>query len=291
MLTSFDWLRKSRSGAELLATLKYLEVTPDFTFEEQEIGPPHSALNGPCERCWIYPRSASRHCKSCQAILAKAKRLGRTSRVSIVVWGFVNRLPRQLASGERFYRDHVLGFHVHGENRFLLMIHRRELKSWLQEIVLRHGSDLKGVIQILPTTGSGRTMGMGDILCRAIHHEALFSMDLLRVRFYSAAHQVLKPHVRDKQGMLNFEVSEFLSMLEMAAVFRTLLMPQEQKMLYELLNLEDASEERFYWGRLLGHLNQKAKDMLSAWRIRQWPKNQVKLLYELVDYVAFYQTD
>ena len=66
--------------------------------------------------------------------------------------------------------------------------------------------------------------------------------------------------------------------------------PQEQEMLHEVLNLEDPSEEQFYWGRLLGHLSQGAKDMLNAWRIRQWPKNQVKLLYELVDYVAFYQT-
>ena len=291
MLTRFDWLRRSKSGAELLATLKYLEVTPDFIFEEEEIGPPHSALNGPCERCWIYPRSSSRYCESCQIILTKAKRLGRISRVSIVVWGFVNRLPRQLERGEGFYRDHVLGVHVHGGNRFLLMMYRRELKPWLQELVLYHGTDLKGVIHILPTTGSARTVAMGDILCRAIYHEALFSMDILRVRFYSAPYQVLIPHVRDKQGLLTFEVSRFLSLLEMAAVFRTLLMPQEQEMLHELLNLEDSSEEQFYWGRLLGHLSQEAKDMLNAWRIRQWPKNQVKLLYELVDYVAFYQTD
>jgi hypothetical protein len=56
------------------------------------------------------------------------------------------------------------------------------------------------------------------------------------------------------------------------------------------LNLEDTSEEQFYWGRFLGYLSQEAKDMLNAWRIRQWPKGRIELLYELVDYVAFYQT-
>jgi len=291
MLTSFDWLRQSRSGQALLATLQYLEVTPDFPFEEEEIGPPHSALNGPCEWCWIYPRSSSRYCESCQIILTKARKLVRISRMSIVVWGFVNYLPRRLERGEGFYRDRVLGSYVRGENRFLLMMRRRDLRTWLQELVIYHGSDLKGIIQILPTTGSGHGIDMSDILCRAIHHEALFSMDMLRVRFYSAPHQILVPHVRDKQGLLTFEVSEFLSLLEMAAVFRTLLIPQEQEMLHELLNLKDPSEEQFYWGRLLGYLSQEAKDMLSAWRIRHWPKNQIKLLYELVGYVAFYQTD
>jgi hypothetical protein len=133
-------------------------------------------------------------------------------------------------------------------------------------------------------------MGMGDILCKAVQHEARFPMDQLRVRFYSAPYQIMQPHTRDRQGLLTFEVSEFLSLLEMAAVFRTMLRPEEQASLYELLNLKDTSEEQFYWGRFMGHLSKEAKDMLSAWRIRQWPRNQIKLLYELVDYVAFYQT-
>jgi hypothetical protein len=116
-------------------------------------------------------------------------------------------------------------------------------------------------------------------------------MDQLRVRFYSAPHQILKPYTREQQGLLTFEVSEFLSLLEMAAVFRTILRPREQELLYQLVNLDDASEEQFYWGRFLGFLNQEARDMLNAWRIRQWSKNRIRLLYELVDYVAFYQAD
>ena len=294
MLSSFDWVRRSRSGAELLATLEYLATKPDLFPAGEGIGPPFSALDGPCQRCWVYPRLSSPqqpYCQTCQAILARASKLGYVSRQSIVVWGFVNRLSKLLRMGEGFGDRHILGAYVRDENHFLLMMPRRELKPWLRELTLYHGPDLKGLLQIFPTTGMGRGVDMADVLCRAIHHEMRFPMDQLRVRFYSAPHQIMKPHTRDQQGLLTFEVSEFLSLLEMAAVFRTILYPQEQQLLYELVNLEDASEKQFYWGRFLGMLNQEAKDMLNAWRIRQWPKNRIQLLYELVDYVAFYQTD
>lgn len=296
MLNGFDWLRRSRTGAELLATLKCLEEKPDL-FDEEEIGPPHSALDGPCRRCWIYsptPSSGNRtnpYCKSCRAILARAGSLGRTSRSSIVIWGGVDRLPRQLESREGFHDSSILGAYVHEQNHFLLMMYRHELKTWFRELAIYCGTDLKGLIQILPTTGAGRGLGMGDILCRAVHHEARFPMDRLRIRFFSAPHQLLRPHTRDQLGLLTFEFSEFLSLLEMAAVFRTLLRPEAQRVLHELLNLTDTREEQFYWGRFLGYLSPEAKDMLNAWRIRQWPKNRVKLLYELVNYVAFYQSD
>jgi hypothetical protein len=294
MLSGFDWLRRSQTGAELLATLEYLTSKPDLFPREEEIGPPHSAFDGPCRRCWIYPRLPSPrqdYCKPCRAILSRASRLGHVSRQSIILWGFVNRLPAQLETGEGFYGRHIFGAYACDENRFLLVMHRRRLKAWLQDLLIHHGSDLKGLVQIFPTTGARGKLGMGDILCRAVRHEARFSMDQLRVRFFSAPYQLIKPHTRDRQGLLTFEVSEFLGLLEMAAVFRTLLNPKEQTSLHELVNLKDASEEQFYWGRFMGYLNQEAKDMLSAWRIRQWPKGRVKLLYELVEYVAFYQTD
>lgn len=296
MLNSFDWLRRSRTGAELLATLQYLEEKPDL-FDEEAIGPPHSALGGPCQRCWIYPcapsssRRPSQYCKLCRAILARANQLGHISRRSVVIWGGSNRLPKQLENGEGFHDCRIFGTYIHDQNHFLLMMHRLEIKTWFQELVIYHGADLKGLVQILPTTGTGKGISMAGILCRAIHHEARFSMDRLRVRFFSAPYQILKPHTRDQLGLLTFEVSEFLSLLEMAAVFRTLLRPEAQQVLHELLNLDDASEEQFYWGRFLGYLGPEAKDMLSAWRIRQWPKNRIKLLYELADYVAFYKPD
>lgn len=295
MLTNFDWLRRSRTGAELLATLEYLAVTPNL-FAEESLGPPHSALKGPCLRCWLYPRLAEAepealYCRPCQAVLVRARKLGITSRQALVVWGFVNQLPKQLCERQGFYANNVLVSYVQDERHFLLMIRQRELKSWLQELVLYHGADLKGLIQVLPTMGSGDETGMGDILSRVIHREADFSPDRLRVRFFSAAYQVIKLHVRDQEGILTFEVAEFLSLLEMAAVFRTLLRPEEQQALKQLLEIDDPSEQQFYWGRFLGYVNQEVKDMLNAWQIRYWPKSRVKLLYELVDYVAFYQTD
>ncbi|MDY7080523.1 MAG: hypothetical protein SXV54_26890 [Chloroflexota bacterium] len=297
MLSSFDWLRRSRTGAELLATLEYLKTRPDLFPTGptgEEVGPPHSALDGPCQRCWIYPRLSSprrNYCRVCQAVRSRARKTNNRSRRAIVVWGFVDHLPKQLWTGEGFYDAHIWGDYVCDEHRFLLVMHRRELKTWLQELVIYHGANLKGLLQIFPPTGAREGASMGEILCRAVHHETRFSMDQLRVRFFSAPYQLLKPHTRDQQGLLTFEVSEFLSLLEMAAVFRTMLRPEEQESLYELVNLKDASEKQFYWGRFMGLLSQEAKDMLNAWRVRQWPPNRVKLLYELVEYVAFYQTD
>ncbi|RLC65744.1 MAG: hypothetical protein DRI48_06315 [Chloroflexi bacterium] len=294
MLNSFDWLRLCRTGAELLATLRFLEREPDLFPAGGEIGPPRSALDGPCKRCWVYPRLSSPRrsfCPSCQAVMARAGRLGNLSRQSIVIWSHVNQLPKHLWAREGFYKKHILGSYVHGQHHFLLMMRRRKLKPWLQELLLYHGPNLKGLIQVLPTSGAKKLTAMGELLCRAMHHEARFSMDQLRVRFFSAPYQLLMPHNRDRKGLLTFEVTDFLSLLEMAAVFRTILLPDEQQSLYDLLNLENPAEEQFYWGRFMGLLNQEARDMLSAWRIRQWPHNRVKLLYELVEYVAFYQTD
>lgn len=295
MLTGFDWVRRSRTGAELLATLEFLAVMPDL-FAEGTLGPPPSALDGPCLRCWLYPRLAEAevaglYCQPCQAILARARKLGVTSRQSIIVWGYVNRLPRQLRERQGFYAANVLASYAQDERHFLLAMRHRELKPWLQELVLSHGADLKGLLQILPTIGAGEETGMGDILCRVIHREADYSPDRLRVRFFSAPYQIIKLRAREQEGILTFEVADFLSLLEMATVFRTLLRPEEQQALRQLLEIDNPGEAQFYWGRFLGYLNQEVKDMLNAWQIRHWPQSRVKLLYELVDYVGFYQAD
>ena len=39
MLTGFDWLRRSRNGQELLATLLSLAERPDLFAEAEEVGP------------------------------------------------------------------------------------------------------------------------------------------------------------------------------------------------------------------------------------------------------------
>jgi len=300
MLTAFDWLRQCETGAELLATLEYLSALPELPADASELGPPFSALGGPCQRCRVYapistetpsghaPHPLRRYCRHCQLILRRAEKLKAVSRHVILVWGYVNRLPRHLAQGTGFYQNHTLGKHIFGECRFLLALRRRQLKPWLQDLVLYDGPHLRGLLQIFPPAGS-KTNQMGDLLRRINHHETRFGMDMLRVRFYSAPYQVYKPHLRDDKGMLTFEVTEFLNLLEMAAIFRTILLPAEQEALWKLLSLEDPTEQRFYWGRFWGYLNQEAKDMLDAWNIRQWSPHQIQLLYELVDYVAYYQ--
>lgn len=306
MLNSFDWLRRSRTGAELLATIRYLEREPDL-FDVDEVGPPHSALDGPCQRCWVYPRQpasrrstsdhayfdrrAAPYCNACRKILSWARRLGKLSRQSLVIWARVNQLPKRLEAGDWSRDRHIRGTYTHDENHFLVMMRRYNLKPWLQDLLIYHGGDLRGLIQVLPTTGAGGGVDMADVMCRAVHHESLFPLGPLQVRFFSAPYQLLYPHTRDRQGLLTFEVSEFVNLLEMAAVFRTMMRPEAQQALQELLNLEDPSEEQFYWGRFLGYLGPEAKDMLSAWRIRAWPRERIQLLYELTDYVAFYSSD
>jgi len=306
-------LRRARTGAELLATLQYLET--DLAGEqggkgagEQQVfspapllsrspapplGSPPSALAGPCLRCWVYPRAATkpdaRYCPACQAILEGAWRVREQSARAIVAWGFVTQLPQQMRGGVDLRDTHLTALYVHDEQHFLAMLRYRELQPWLQELALYHGGDLKGLLQVVPTTG-GRDSHMGELLCRMVHNEARFPTDRLRIRFFASPHQVYDPQLYDRMGVLTFEVAEFLRMLDMAVVFRTLLLPDEQRILHELLINEDASQEQFYWGRLLGCLTREAKDMLNAWRIRQWQKPQVDLLYELVEYVGFYQS-
>ncbi len=284
MLTRFDWLRRSRTGPELLATLQYLEETPELPTDGITPGPPPSALSGPCGRCWVYPRAAGRYCVTCQAILDRAWRFRATVLRSVVVWGFVSRLPRPRTGGGGFGGD-VLGMYVEDDRHFLLMLPHDSLKPWLQELVLYHGAELKGLLQIFPTTG-GQSAQMGDMLSRIIHQEANFPPDKLRVRFHANIEQVFNPRPFEREGLLTFEVSEFLRTLDLAAVFAAVLRHEERKVLYRLLHTADSAQSQFYWGRFLGLLSQEARDMLTGWGVRDWSPHQVSLLYELVDYVA-----
>ncbi len=312
MYSPFDWIRRCRDGAELLATLRYVnsdkrQAPRDASAEiggTQErvrsqrippaplsapLGAPPSALDGPCLRCWVYARVNDQYCATCQTILDDAWGLYALARRAVVIWGYVTELPKPLRADASASR--ALGLYIHDAQRFLLILHYRELQPWLRELALYHGGDLRGLIQICPPT-TGKDSTMGEILCRIIHDEARLAMNRLWVRFFAAPHYVFHPRYYEREGVLTFEASEFLRMLDMATVFRTMLPPHEQKILYKLLTADDdaTGEAQFYWGRLLGLLNQEAKDMLSAWKIRQWSKSQVSLLYTLVRYVEFYQS-
>jgi hypothetical protein len=294
MLSRFDWLRRSRTGAELLATLQYLAASPELPSAQEGLGPPHSAQQGPCLRCWVYARAPTakrnaRYCRTCQHILGKAWKLGDLSRHSVVVWGFTNHLPRQLRVESGFRQYHVVYSYVHDDNRFLLMFHRRALYPWLQDVALYHGADLKGFLQIFPTTGL-REVAMGELLCRIVHNEARFPMDRLRVRFFADRDQVFIPHRLEREGVLTFDFADFLRTLEMASVFRSILQPDEQQALYRLLKMPQSGASQFYWGRLLGALSAQARDLLEAWKLRWWSEPHINLLYDLVQYVGFHQS-
>ncbi|MCP4697578.1 MAG: hypothetical protein GY862_12120 [Gammaproteobacteria bacterium] len=283
MLSSFDWLRRCRNGVELLASIQLFNDLPpgeEVPWADQELAQPYGALHHPCARCWVYsPVTGTEYCSFCQTVITAGKSLHRLIRKVIVLWGYLLPENTELPAVD------TLGGCILDEQRFILMMDRRSLKPWLQDLVLQRGTQLTGLLQTFPTMGSGGNIGMGDILCRAIHHEANMPMDRLWVRFYSAPYQLINPKLRNEEGILSFEVGEFLSLMEMAEVFRAVLNPEQQQMLRELLKLKKEDERAFYWGRFARETNQRARDMLNSWDIRRWPNNKVKLLYELTNYV------
>jgi hypothetical protein len=252
------------------------------------MGPPVHGINGPCTRCWIFPRlPALSHCKICDTILTESKNLGPLSRQCLLIWGFVNFLPDNVKRHGDLNETQTRCVFIHDDTHFLAVVNSYGLTGWLREIILHHGSELKGLLTIFPTTGKKQTFTMGDILCRAIHHDSRFPMDRLRIRFFPKPGQLKVPHKREKQGILTFETSEFISLLEMATTFKSRLRPEEQEMVKGVISITDHHEKAFHWGRLMSALNIEARDMLSDWKFRQWPKNRIKFLYELIDHVHF----
>lgn len=289
MLASFDWIRLARTGSELLATLEYLTAHPDLTAEHPELAAPFSALQVPCRRCGIYPRTTplAHYCNTCESIEEGARHYHRTSPHVTLVWGYVTQLPRRLREGQSFPDSLVISDYVHDDQHFLAALRLKKLQPWLQELMLYNGPDFNGLLQVFPSTGKA-TPTMAELLIRTVQQEARFPPDRLRVRFLAAPHYVFHLREYDREGVLTFDVGDFISTLEMASVFRTVLLPDEQQMLRTLLDMGDDPKASFYWGRLLGMLSREAKDMLNAWRVRSWTKAQVDLLYRLVDYVLYY---
>ena len=93
--------------------------------------------------------------------------------------------------------------------------------------------------------------------------------------------------MREKQGILTFEPSDFLNMLEMATLFQSRLRPEEQEMIQEVTRIKERHEKAFFWGRLTSSLSIEARDMLSEWNFREWSDNQIKLLFDFTANVPF----
>jgi len=213
--------------------------------------------------------------------------MGSLSRVCMVVWGFLSQIPKTLKQNNGSNIPLIRSSHHIDNHRFLLVLRSYNLKKWLSETLLYHGSNLKGLLFLFPTIGLNPYLTMGDALCRAIQQDSKFPMDQLRIQFFSNPKQLNMTREREDRGMLTFEASVFLSLLEMASIFRAQLRPDEQNMVREAVELKDPTEKQFYWGRLMNLLSREAKDMLAAWKFRQWPENRVELLYELINYVSF----
>lgn len=297
MLTAFDWLRRCQNGGELLATLELIDWASRGELNQPELQPaaPHAAIYGPCMRCWAYAADLDTpgqvYCPMCQAIAARARIMGQTAKQVVGLWGYVNHLPEQVRNRAVFADQRILGAYRHSDQHFLVVIRRRELQSWLQEMLLYDGLDMTGMLQIFPTVSGYSQPNMGELICQIVHNQARFPLDRLRVRFFSAPRQVLETHKYDKLGVINFEVVDFLRMLESASVFRAVFQPDEQAALQQVLAITDVQEAQFYWGRLMGMLTPRARDLLVAWKMRNWSKAQINLFYELVEYVAFRYAD
>lgn len=294
MLSKFDWFRRCRSGTELLATLKFFSDDPEFDLSQLKPGGPLSAIGNLCQRCRVYTptrerKKFTRYCRFCEKIIQRKGEAAPKSFRAVVLWGHVNLISRRLRESKP--SKSLFGIYIHDDQHFLIMMHRQYLKQWLQDLVIYSGLSLKGLLQIFPSIGEYRNLHIGDYLTWAIHHEATFLMDQLRIRFYTNPHQMINPKRREQEGLLTYTISDFISMLEMVEVFRANLYPQQQKELLELLNLNDPKEEQFYWGRFLGQLSQETKDMLSAWKVRQWTKSQTEFFYQLISYVILPQSN
>ena len=282
MLTAFDWIRRSENGSELIATLDGIKTCSGIFHQEKAIGHPASGIDGPCKRCWIYPRlSSSLYCRTCNTILDTAKDLGGVSRQSLVVWGYLNSVPESVqTNSESLENSHVKVF-LKDENHFLVVLKAYELRAWFKEILTNHGSQIKGSLTVFPTTGKKQTYTMGDILCQAIQHDSRFPMDRLRIRFFSSPGHLKNPYQREKKGLLNFDALEFLNLLETATLFSTLLSPEEQEAVKEVLSIQNEQERRFHWGRLMGQLTLETRDMLFDLNFTSLPKNMLTILDEL----------
>lgn len=306
MLSPFDWLRRCRNGPELLATLRVLDRVAQRSADSAHAdeaanrlaslppAPPHAGLIGPCLRCWTYGPSqtsvSKAYCPFCQAVLSSVPRLNEKSQQAVLVWGFVNHLPYTLQSRDYRQDRRVIAAFSHDERHFLVALYRRTLKNWLQDLLLYDGLDLRGVLQVLPTF-AGYGQRMDELLCQVAFQEGRFGHDRLRVRFFPTAQHLLRVRDFERQGVIDHEVGEFVNLLESASIFRALLLPEEQETLREVLAVTDPNEAQFYWGRFLGMVTPEAKDMLTAWKVRQWSPAQRDLFFQLLDYVAIYRAD
>lgn len=285
MLTQFDWLRLCRSGKELLASMYLFRQGMRPAALKMERAAPYSALDGACHRCGWYARQRPGlyHCAFCSVVHRRSFKFDQISRRAVLIWGRASHLPTRLTIKRKPY-DKLC--YIHDDQNFLLALPRRILKEWCQELIIYEGEKIQASLQIFPTIGSTAPLSMGESLCWVHHHSSYFPLNGCKVRFHPSVHDTLKPHVRDRQGILSFDIADFVSLLDFVQVFRIYLKPAQQNELFTLLTDVKPDERHFYWGRFLGSISQDARDMLVGWELRRWPPERLRLLHDLLRYVT-----
>lgn len=293
MLTELDWILLSRNGYELFATLKILATQPDLFETAAEIGPTHSATADLCRRCWTYAGTSKYRakpcCPICHNIQTYAKRFGVHAQDAIAIWGSVDMPAKECRNLADVLRRGSIVSYVHDDRHFLSMIFRRRLKTWIENILL-YRPDMAGHLVIFPPR-SNRYICTGDTMARILYAAPDYPTDRLWIYFYDKVFHLFSANRSNKQSVPIYDIGTFKGLLEAAAVFRSLLTPNIQEAVHELLHLKNNHEECFYWGRLLNLLKPEAVCMLEAWRFRHWPKSQLNLFFNLMNYVEYYSTD
>ena len=285
MKNHLDWICLSRTGSELIATLSFLKEESDVheTMSEHDcMGPPMTALKGPCLRCRYFSRIEDKpFCYFCENIAVRSEGISSISRNSVGIWGYLNQVPNDLKESiqNQIYTNKV------DDQHFIAVISKNSLKTWFQDLLIDYGLHLQGLLQLFPIIGRFNSITMADIIAHIIFQETNVFPSDLSIQFYGSPEVFLKPGFQMYIENHTFQVSDFLSLLERADLFRSILRFDEQEELIDILKKGDISEKQFYWGRFIGRLNQKAKDMISAWNIRQWDMNQLEMLYELINFI------
>jgi len=286
MQNAYDWLLISKSGGELLATIDLVTDEPDLpgiVAKEECLGLPQTAFDGPCLRCRYYSRLANSHyCYFCNHVMVRESVVRSYARHSVALWCFVNYPPKKIPK-----TSHEVFCHIVDDNRFICCTNRWNLKNFLQEMMMIQGPDWLGTLQIFPVFRGGETLTMSDLLCSAIFDESALVQDRLYIKFFSSPYQFVHKREREREGKLIFEATDFVGYLEMAEIFKRGLYLEEQDRLRQLLDIEDASEKQFYWGRFLAQVRPEARDFLDSWKMKNWTESQVSLFYELLDFVKF----
>lgn len=230
------------------------------------------------------------HCPMCRSVLSTAAwvRKNDQAKQTVIVWGYVNRLPQDLTTGSYRADKRMRGTVVCDSHRFLVALNRRSLHHWLRKVLLYDGLEMRGVLSVLSAT-SAQYHRAGELLCQVDYQAQRFGFDQLRVRFLPTPEHILQGRNLEKQGLITFDAVQFMGMLESAAVFRSVMLPEEQQTLRQVLAIADPNEAQFYWGRFLSMITPEAKDMLTAWKVRQWSPEQRRTFFELVNYVTIHR--